>query len=45
MYIRGFGIGKDNPSEAGQNMMGKAGDAASMATNTMNSAASGIGLL
>nr|AST13898.1 late embryogenisis abundant protein 13 [Betula platyphylla] len=39
-FTEGFGIGKDNPREAAQNVVGKAGHAASTATKTMNSAAS-----
>jgi hypothetical protein len=40
--IRGVGYRPENPREATYDMMDTAGDAASKATDTMNSAASGI---
>lgn len=42
---RGFGLKQGNAREATQNLMDRAGDAASKATDTMNSAASGNYLL
>jgi len=43
-FIRGIGFRQENAREGAQDMMDKAGDAAWKATDTMNSAASGIRL-